>query len=182
MSCRRSSRRRRRNGGCDVRFAYHNRGTSCRSEVLGGGNHHPGGRIDDGQELDLPADAPQEIQVEFREAETCARVKAYRAAGAMARSTLEKALIIAGYKPARERLVSMIREAVAEGILGEVRRSQADSIRDLGNEVLHDPWRPVDKDEAQAILTYAHRVIHDLFSDWNTVRAVLVAKGRQPTV
>lgn len=128
----------------------------------------------------IPAGVPEGVQKEYREAELCASVEAWRAASALLRSTLEKALKGNGY--AKGSLQQKIDEAAADGVITSARKQKAhDDIRVLGNEVVHDDWRPVSEDEVVSALHYAQRVLEDLYDDRPSVEAVLKAKGRLPT-
>lgn len=76
-------------------------------------------------------------------------------------------------------LQNKIDQAAADGVITSARRQKAhDDIRVLGNEVVHDNWRPVDESEVQAALHYAQRVLEDLYDDRTAVEPVLKAKGR----
>ena len=128
----------------------------------------------------LPAGVPEGVEKEYREAELCASVEAWRAASAMLRSTLEKALKANGY--AKGTLQQEIDDAGADGVITSARKHKAhDDIRVLGNEVVHDDWRAVIEDEVVSALHYAQRVLEDLYDDRPSVEAVLKAKGRLPT-
>lgn len=125
----------------------------------------------------LPVTVPEGIVKEYREAELCASVEAWRAASALLRSTLEKALKANAYT--KGTLQQKIDDAAADGVITSARRQKAhDDIRVLGNEVVHDDCRPVDEFEVQAALHYAQRVLEDLYDDRASVEAVLKAKGR----
>ena len=125
----------------------------------------------------LPTGVPDGIEKEYREAELCASVEAWRAASALLRSTLEKALKVNGYT--KGSLQAKIDEAAADGVITAARRQKAhDDIRVLGNEVVHDDWRAVSEDEVVSALHYAQRVLEDLYDDRPSVEAVLNAKGR----
>ena len=125
----------------------------------------------------LPAAVPDGIVKEYREAELCASVEAWRAASALLRSTLEKALKANGYMQGS--LQQKIDDAAADGVITSARRQKAhDDIRVLGNEVVHDDWRHVDDAEVQVALHYAQRVLEDLYDDRTAVEAVLHSKGR----
>jgi hypothetical protein len=114
---------------------------------------------------------------EYREAELCASVEAWRAASVMLRSTLEKTLKANGY--AKGTLEAKIDEAVSDGVITAARSQKAhDEIRVLGNEVVHDEWRQVTEDEVQAALHYAQRVLEDLYDDRSTVEKILREKKR----
>jgi len=129
----------------------------------------------------LPGKVPAGITKEYREAELCASVEAWRAASALLRSTLEKALKANGYVAGS--LQAKIDEAAKDGVITVARSQKAhEDIRVLGNEVVHDDWRPVDGAEVESALHYAQRVLEDLYDDRDTVEKILTAKGRlKPT-
>jgi hypothetical protein len=131
----------------------------------------------------LPAAVPVELVTEFREAETCAANNFNRAASALYRSVLEKALKLNGYVKGNDAslrdLQKRIDAAAADGVITEARKKRAhDEIRTLGNDVLHDEWREVSPDEVDLAHKYMQRVLEDLYDDRTTVEAILVAKGR----
>jgi hypothetical protein len=117
--------------------------------------------------LHLPAAVPADIQAEFREAELCAAFKANRAASALFRSVLEKALKANGYTkgndPSLRDLQKRIDGAAADDVVTDARRKRAhDEIRSLGNDVLHDDWREVTDDEVDSSHRYTQRILEDL--------------------
>lgn len=127
----------------------------------------------------VPAAVPEGIRKEYREAELCASVEAWRAASALLRSTLEKALKANGYT--KGSLEAKIDEAARDGVITAARSQRAhDDIRVLGNEVVHDEWRPVTADEVQSALHYAQRILEDLYDDRASVESLLVSKRRLP--
>ncbi|MDP9262769.1 MAG: DUF4145 domain-containing protein [Acidobacteriota bacterium] len=127
----------------------------------------------------LPAKAPPDITREFREAELCFAYQALRAASALFRSTLEKALKANGYRNGV--LAQKINEAAADGVITAARRQLAhDNIRVLGNDVLHDDWREVLPTEVEESHRYCQRVLEDLYDDRVTVEAILRGKNRLP--
>lgn len=131
----------------------------------------------------LPKDVPPDIQAEFREAENCAASGWNRAASALFRSVLEKALKANGYvkgnDPNLRDLQRRIDAAAADGVITDARRKRAhDEIRSLGNDVLHDEWRVVDDMEVEESHRYTHRVLEDFYDDRATVEAILQAKGK----
>jgi Domain of unknown function (DUF4145) len=133
----------------------------------------------------LPAAVPGEIQAEFREAERCAAFGANRAASALFRSVLEKALKVNGYTrgndPSLRDLQKRIDAASADGVITDARRKRAhEDIRALGNDVLHDDWRHVTDEEVESAHRYSQRILEDLYDDRNTVEALLVSKNRLP--
>ena len=127
----------------------------------------------------LPAAVPEGVRNEYREAELCASVEAWRAASALLRSTLEKALKANGYT--KGTLQQKVDEAATDGVITAARKQKAhDDIRVLGNEVVHDEWRAVTEDEVTSALHYAQRVLEDLYDDRGSVEAVLQDKKRLP--
>ena len=125
----------------------------------------------------LPAEVPEGVRREFREAELCASVEAWRAASALLRSVLEKALRANGY--VRGSLQQKIDDAASDGVITSARKQKAhDDIRVLGNEVVHDEWRAVLEDEVSSALHYVQRVLEDLYDDRKSVEAILRANGR----
>ena len=133
----------------------------------------------------LPASVPQDIQTEFREAELCAAFKTNRAASALFRSVLEKALKANGYTKGNDRsltdLQKRIDAAAADGVITDARRKRAhEDIRALGNDVLHDDWREVSDDEVEDSHRYTQRILEDLYDDRPTVEAILKTKNRLP--
>jgi hypothetical protein len=133
----------------------------------------------------LPTAVPEELVTEFREAENCAASDFNRAASALYRSVLEKALKLNGYVKGNDAslrdLQKRIDAAAADGVITEARKKRAhDEIRTLGNDVLHDDWREVTEDEVELAHKYMQRVLEDLYDDRVTVEAILVAKGKLP--
>ena len=131
----------------------------------------------------LPAAVPPDIQAEFREAELCTSFRANRAASALFRSVLEKALKANGYTkgtdPSLKDLQKRIDAAASDGVITDARRKRAHvDIRSLGNDVLHDEWREVADDEVEDSRRYTQRILEDLYDDRPTVEAILIAKQR----
>jgi hypothetical protein len=137
----------------------------------------------------LPAKVPDDLQAEFREAELVASHGAYRAASALLRSVLEKALIKNGYiemevpengKQSKSKsLKHRIDAAASDGVITEARKRRAhENIRVLGNDILHDEWRKVEADEYGDAHLYSQRVLEDLYDDRDTVEKILKAKKR----
>lgn len=125
----------------------------------------------------LPVGVPAGITAEYREAELCASIGAWRAASGLMRSTLEKLLRANGY--VRGSLADRIDTAAADGVITEARRRRAhDEVRVLGNDVLHDEWREIDAAEALSAHHYVQRIAEDLYDDRTSVEALLIAKGR----
>jgi hypothetical protein len=127
--------------------------------------------------LELPAGAPKGVIMEYAEAQLCLSSSAWRAAAAMLRSALEKTLLENGYN--EPNLYKQIEAAAADGAITSARRQKAqDLVRTLGNDVLHEPWRPVTQEEADLANHYVGRVVEDFYDDRPTVEALLRAKGR----
>ncbi len=126
----------------------------------------------------IPAGVPDYIEKELREAEMCMSIEAWRAAAAMLRSTLEKTLIANGYND--RSLYEKIESAGADGVITSARRQRAqDLVRTLGNDVLHEEWREVTREEVDDAHKYVARVIEDFYDDRATVVGVLTAKGKR---
>ena len=120
----------------------------------------------------LPERAPDAIQREFREAECCAGYGLHRAASGMFRSVLEKTLRANGYR--KGNLKSKIDTACEEGVITSPRRNRAhEDIRVLGNDVLHDEWRPVTAEEVELARHYAQRILEDFYDDREEVEKLL---------
>jgi hypothetical protein len=133
----------------------------------------------------LPKSVPPDIETEFREAERCASFEANRAASALFRSVLEKALKANGYTRSNDAslkdLQKRIDAAAADGVITDARRKKAhEDIRSLGNDVLHDDWREVTDEEVENSHRYTQRILEDLYDDRPTVEALLIAKKRIP--
>jgi hypothetical protein len=127
--------------------------------------------------LNVPALVPEGIQTEFKEAELCASVGAWRAGSSLLRSTLEKTLQTNGY--IKGSLAERINQAATDGVITGARSKRAhDDIRVLGNDVLHDEWRPVTEDEFDQAHHYAQRILEDFYDDRPSVEALLISKGR----
>jgi hypothetical protein len=131
----------------------------------------------------LPPAVPKDIEAEFREAERCASADLNRAASALFRSVLEKTLKANGYTKANDSslrdLQKRIDAAATDGVITPARQKRAhDDIRSLGNDVLHDDWREVTKEEVEGSHRYTQRILEDLYDDRPTVEAILIAKNR----
>jgi hypothetical protein len=125
----------------------------------------------------LPKSVPEDIKSEFREAELCSAANALRAASALLRSTLEKTLKANGYTEGN--LKQKIEAAAADGVITAPRKERAHAeIRVLGNDVLHDEYRPVDPEEVKLAHHYTQRILEDFYDDRPTTLAQLKAKGR----
>lgn len=128
--------------------------------------------------LDLPAGVPQGVEAEFREAEVCASVKAHRAAIALLRSTLDKVLQANGY--GNGMLGKKIAEAIADGIIAASREDVFKDLKNLGNEILHDPWKEVPGKDVTEALRYTQRIIEDFYDSRSAIEKKLKACGRIP--
>jgi hypothetical protein len=127
--------------------------------------------------LELPEEVPDDVQSEFREAELCASVGAWRAGSSMLRSTLEKTLLANGYD--KGKLQEKIDRAATDGAITAARSKRAhENIRVLGNDVLHDEWREVTGEEFDQAHHYAQRIMEDFYDDRPSVEALLISKGR----
>jgi hypothetical protein len=127
--------------------------------------------------LPIPEKVPSGVKSEFREAELCASVGAWRAGSSLLRSTLEKTLRANGYD--RGSLADRIDQAAADGAITAARSKRAhDDIRVLGNDVLHDEWREVTEDEFNLAHHYTQRILEDFYDDRPSVEALLIEKGR----
>lgn len=130
------------------------------------------------QSLALPGETPEAIRQEFLEAERCAAAGAFRGASAMLRSALEKTLRANGYTAGS--LAKKIDDAAGDGTITRARMQRAhDEVRVLGNEVVHDPWRPVDHAEFDLAHFYTQRVIEDFYEHRDEVLKVLAEAKRQ---
>jgi hypothetical protein len=128
----------------------------------------------------IPNGVPEGIIKEYREAELCASVEAYRAASALVRSALEKTLKENGYTTGS--LQKKIDDAADDGVITAARKQKAhEDIRVLGNEVVHDEWREISQAEVESALHYAQRIFEDLYDDRGTVLKILKNKGRLNT-
>jgi hypothetical protein len=124
----------------------------------------------------IPTDVPPDIRKEFREAELCASVKAYRGGAALLRSTLERALKGSGYAGV---LDSMIEGAFNDGLISESRKEQAHHrLRVLRNDIVHDERVDVTPAEFEDARKYALWMLNDLYEDRTTVERQLKAKNR----
>jgi hypothetical protein len=129
------------------------------------------------QPAPVPEAAPADIRAELREAERCAAVGGWRAASALLRSALEKTLKANGYT--KGSLADKIDEAASDGVITSARKQRAhDEVRVLGNDVLHDAWRPVDETEYDLAHLYTQRVVEDFYDHRVEVEAVLKKNGR----
>ena len=127
----------------------------------------------------LPSATPDVITHEYREAELCASVEAYRGAAALLRSTLEKTLVANGYT--KGSLHKKIDDAANDGLITSPRRRRAhDDVRVLGNDILHDQWQLVARETFEASHHYVQRIIEDFYDQRQEVVKLLVDAGRIP--
>lgn len=125
----------------------------------------------------LPDAVPAGVVNEFRESELCAAHGAYRAASALMRSVLEKALKDSGYVSGQ--LYHKIEAAAKDAIITDSRRQRAqDEIKSLGNDILHDEWMTVTEQDFELSHRYAQRILEDLYDDRPRIVARLQALGR----
>lgn len=116
--------------------------------------------------LDLPAATEPNILKEFREAERCASIAAYRGACALLRSALEKSLKHFGLGRSGQNLSQRIERAVSLGAITRALGQRAhEEIRILGNDVVHDEWREISEGEWTVAHKYCQRVLEALFDD-----------------
>lgn len=127
--------------------------------------------------LPLPEGVPSDILSEFREAERDASIGSYRSGSAMLRSVLEKVLKAHGYEEGG--LQKKVDDAAIDGIITLPLKKRAhETVRVLGNNILHDEWRIVDSDEFEDSHEYTKRILECFYDDPETVKAVLLEKGR----
>jgi hypothetical protein len=135
-----------------------------------------------GSRLPLPSAVPAGIQNEFREGESCLGHECLRAAAGMFRSVLDKTMRANGYKTSKEKqLYDQIEAAAADGVITESRKLRAHSeIRVLGNDVLHDDWQKIPREDVEASRHYCQRILEDLYDDRPSVLALIRKAGRTP--
>jgi Domain of unknown function (DUF4145) len=127
----------------------------------------------------LPAEVPPAVAAEYREAEVCASAGAWRGASALLRSALEKALAANGYS--KGVLAARIDEAAADGVITAARQRRAhDEVRSLGNDILHEEWRPVSGEEYRVAHHYVLRILEDFYDQRAEVEKLLHEKKRLP--
>lgn len=130
------------------------------------------------ESANLPQAVPRGIQNEFREGELCAAHGAYRAASALMRSVLEKALKGSGGYTSGQ-LYHRIEAAAIDGIITDSRRQKAQvEIKSLGNDILHDEWAPVTEQDYELSHHYTQRILEDLYDDRMRIVAKLTALGK----
>jgi hypothetical protein len=133
------------------------------------------------QRLSIPKDTPKGIKNEFREGERCIEENCLRAASGMFRSVLDKTLRANGYKKSKVNLAQQIDEASKDGVITESRRRRAhDEIRVLGNDVLHDEWRPIPEEDVEAARHYCQRILEDFYDERESVLKLLRESGKVP--
>lgn len=130
--------------------------------------------------LPLPENVPQGIQNEFREGEDNLAHGCIRSAAGMFRSVLDKTLKANGYQPRWDvSLKKQIDQAAGDGIIHEVRRKKAhDDIRVLGNDVLHDEWHEIPREDVEKARHYMQRILEDFYDDRETVVHLLKKANR----
>jgi hypothetical protein len=127
----------------------------------------------------LPPGVPEGVRAEYREAELCASVGAWRAASALLRSALEKTFRANGYVAGS--LAARIDEASHDGVITAARRQRAhDEVRVLGNDVMHDDWRNVTEQEYADAHHYVQRIAEDFYDQRPQVEVTLRAAGKIP--
>jgi len=126
---------------------------------------------------ELPAGIPDELGLEVREAERAAGAEAFRAASTTLRSALEKTLKVNGYT--KGNLYEKIVQAAEDGVITKARQAKAhQNVRSLGNDIVHDEWRPVDAAEYGDARQYVIWILRDLYDDRETVVEQLQKAGR----
>lgn len=129
------------------------------------------------QNESIPVGVPYYIKRELRESELCINARAWRAAAAVLRSTLEKTLIANGYH--EKKLYQKIDSAGDDGIISVARRQRVHEVlKTLGKDVLNGEWREVTREEVEAAHKYVARIIVDFYDDRDTVIRVLTKKKR----
>jgi hypothetical protein len=130
----------------------------------------------------LPSAVPSGIVSEFREGENCLGHECIRAAAGMFRSVLEKTMRANGYKTPNEKtLFNQIEAAAADRVITEARKIRAhNEIRVLGNDVLHDDWQAIPREDVEASRHYCQRILEDLYDDRPSVLVLIRQAGRTP--
>lgn len=127
--------------------------------------------------VSVPIAVPSGIISELREAELCASVRAYRAAGALLRSVLEKTLKRNGYTGGK--LWHKIEAAADDNVITQARKRRAqENIRVLGNDILHDDYAVVKEDEFRDAHHYTQRILEDFYDHREEVEKTLTEKNR----
>jgi hypothetical protein len=133
-----------------------------------------------GEPLALPDATPDDIRAEFREAERCIDAHCFRGAAALFRSVLDKVLRAHGYKAKRgTTLEQQVDAAHQDGIITESRKRRAhEEVRVLGNDVLHDEWRQLDREDVEPAHLFTQRIVEDFYNDPDLTQRQLREKGR----
>lgn len=127
--------------------------------------------------LPIPQYVPKGIVSEFREAEKCAGIGAYRAGAAMLRSVLEKTLKDHNYT--KWTLTDNLKDAGIDEIIPTPLKQRASQIvKVLGDDVMHKEWREVTKDEFESAQNYIQRILEAFYDYPEEVKKVLKQKGR----
>lgn len=127
---------------------------------------------------DIPDNVPESVKKELREAEKCMGIKANRAASALLRSCLEKALKDTGYNKEFESIKNKIDKAAKDKIITESRRQRAhEHVRELGIDVLHEEWREVTLKEVEDAKHYITLILIDLYDDRARVMSMVTKES-----
>lgn len=127
----------------------------------------------------LPKGTPDGVIAEYSEAERCASANAWRGASALLRSALEKLLRANGYS--NHNLYARIEAAATDGVIAAALKDRAHTnVRDLGNDVVHDDWREVTRDEYESAHHYVHRIAEAFYDNRPHVETLLKKAGRLP--
>jgi hypothetical protein len=98
----------------------------------------------------------------------------------MFRSVLDKAMRANGYK-SEGSLKDQIDAASDDGIITESRKIRAHSeIRVLGNDVLHDEWHAIPREDVEASRHYCQRILEDFYDDRPSVLKLIGKANRTP--
>ena len=99
----------------------------------------------------------------------------------MFRSVLDKTLRTNGYKTNRgTTLAQQIDMASTDGVITSARKSRAhEDIRVLGNDVLHDDWQEIAREDVLLARHYAQRILEDFYDDRASVLPLLKSAGRE---
>lgn len=125
----------------------------------------------------IPKDVPKGIGEEFREAERCSGIQAWRAGAAMLRSTLEKTLRDHGYT--EWALSENLKNVGDDGVIPIPLREKAKTIvKFLGDNVMHKEWRAVTEDEFEEAHHYTQRILEAFYDDTEEVKKVIKNAGR----
>jgi hypothetical protein len=87
-----------------------------------------------------------------------------------------------GYKTNKgETLAAQIDEAAKDGVITASRQRKAhEEIRVLGNDVLHDEWHEIPKEDVEAARHYCQRILEDFYDDRESVIKLLRGASRVP--